>query len=328
MKDAVDRLTPLGVMVLALLGEGDMHPYEMIRLMRFSAATIGSSRSPTARCTTRSRRLERAGLLAEVGVDRDGNRPERTTYAVTDAGREAVTEWVRRELPRVDRPRRVPHRARRGAQPRPRARSSRCCARVATRCGRSAGRASPRDARPPSRKGVPDAVPARARARGRAARGGPRVARSTSSRAWRADDFPWGSHDARARTLSRTDERPHGYDRTERTHAPSIRSTDRTRAQPVAGPLGARHRVLHDPRRHDDRLGREPRDQGGARPRHEQPRQRRVGDLGVPARVRGAAAHHRAPRRPLRPEEHLPDRARGLHPRLARRAACRARSSC
>src|SRR4029079_5821335 len=49
-------------------------------------------------------RLEKAGLVAEVGVDREGNRPERTTYAVTDAGGEDVTEWVRRELPRVDHP--------------------------------------------------------------------------------------------------------------------------------------------------------------------------------------------------------------------------------
>jgi MFS family permease len=34
----------------------------------------------------------------------------------------------------------------------------------------------------------------------------------------------------------------------------------------VARPLGARHRVLHDPRRHDDRLGREPCHQGGLDP--------------------------------------------------------------
>jgi len=103
MQDVVDRLTPLGVMVLALLGEGDMHPYEMIRLMRFRrddrlvTITNGTMYHTVAR-------LERAGLLAEVGVDRDGNRPERTTYTVTDAGSAAVTEWVRRELPRVDRP--------------------------------------------------------------------------------------------------------------------------------------------------------------------------------------------------------------------------------
>lgn len=103
MQDAVGRLTPLGVMVLALLGEGDMHPYEMIRLMRFRrddrlvTITNGTMYHTVAR-------LERAGLLAEVGVDREGNRPERTTYTVTDAGAAAVTEWVRRELSRVDRP--------------------------------------------------------------------------------------------------------------------------------------------------------------------------------------------------------------------------------
>lgn len=103
MKDAVDRLTPLGVMVLALLAEGDMHPYEMIRLMRarkddrLVAITNGTLYHTVAR-------LEKAGLLAEVGVDREGNRPERTTYAVTNAGTRAVREWIRRELVRVDRP--------------------------------------------------------------------------------------------------------------------------------------------------------------------------------------------------------------------------------
>ena len=103
MKDAVDRLTPLGLMVLALLHEGDMHPYEMIRLMRMRrddrlvTITNGTVYHTVAR-------LERAGLVAEVGVDREGNRPERTTYTVTDAGARSVGEWVRRELPRIDRP--------------------------------------------------------------------------------------------------------------------------------------------------------------------------------------------------------------------------------
>ncbi len=103
MKDAVDRLTPLGVMVLALLREGDMHPYEMMRLMRHRrddrlvTITNGTLYHTVGR-------LERAGLLGEVGVDRDGNRPERTTYTLTGEGRDAVDEWVRRELPRIDRP--------------------------------------------------------------------------------------------------------------------------------------------------------------------------------------------------------------------------------
>jgi DNA-binding PadR family transcriptional regulator len=103
VKDAVDRLTPLGVMVLALLREGDMHPYEMMRLMRYRrddrlvTITNGTMYHTVGR-------LERAGLLAEIGVDRDGNRPERTTYTVTSDGAAAVAEWVRRELPRVDHP--------------------------------------------------------------------------------------------------------------------------------------------------------------------------------------------------------------------------------
>lgn len=101
-KDAVDTLTPLGVMVLALLREGDMHPYEMVRLLRarhddrLLAVTNGTLYHTVAR-------LQKAGLLEEVGVDREGNRPERTTYTLTAAGREAVVAWVRRALPRIDR---------------------------------------------------------------------------------------------------------------------------------------------------------------------------------------------------------------------------------
>ena len=98
----IARLTPLGVMVLALLREDSMHPYEMIRLMRqrhddrIVSITNGTLYHTVAR-------LEKQGLLTEVGVDRDGNRPERTTYALTDAGEAAIIDWVRRELPRLGR---------------------------------------------------------------------------------------------------------------------------------------------------------------------------------------------------------------------------------
>lgn len=103
MKDAADRLTPMGVMVLALLREGDMHPYEMLRLWRarHDDRLLTVTNGTLYHTVTR---LKSQKLLAEVGVDRDGNRPERTTYALTDAGRDAVTEWVRRELGRTDRP--------------------------------------------------------------------------------------------------------------------------------------------------------------------------------------------------------------------------------
>lgn len=97
MSEAARRLTPLAVMLLALLTEDDMHPYEMKRLLhirhddRLVKITNGTLYHTVAR-------LAEAGLVRELGVDRDGNRPERTTYAVTDAGRQAVAEWVRHEL--------------------------------------------------------------------------------------------------------------------------------------------------------------------------------------------------------------------------------------
>ena len=102
MSDAA-RLTPLGVVVLALLREGEMHPYEMMRMLR-QRRDDRLVRIQNGTFYHTVSRLERAGLLTEVGVDRDGNRPERTTYRLTDAGDTAVIDWVRRELPRMDHP--------------------------------------------------------------------------------------------------------------------------------------------------------------------------------------------------------------------------------
>lgn len=103
MAQTAGRLTPLGVMVLALLREDEMHPYEMLRLMRHRRddrivpITGGTVYHTVAR-------LERRGLIAEVGVDREGNRPERTTYRLADAGAQALLDWVREELARIDHP--------------------------------------------------------------------------------------------------------------------------------------------------------------------------------------------------------------------------------
>lgn len=96
------RLTPLAVMVLALLREGDMHPYEMARLLkqrrddRMVPITNGTLYHTVDR-------LQQFQLVTEVGTDRDGNRPERTTYSLTDAGHAAVVAWVRAELPQNER---------------------------------------------------------------------------------------------------------------------------------------------------------------------------------------------------------------------------------
>lgn len=96
-------ITPLGITVLALLVEDDMHPYEMLRLLeqrrrdRIVSVTKGSVYHTVAR-------LEAHGYIAEVGVDREGNRPERTRYSVLALGRDTLPAWVAEELPRIDRP--------------------------------------------------------------------------------------------------------------------------------------------------------------------------------------------------------------------------------
>ena len=87
-------VTPLAITVLALLNERDMHPYEMYQLLqqrgrgeRIVKLRRGSLYHAVAQ-------LGRDHLIEAVGTDRDGNRPERTTYAITEAGRVTLTKQV------------------------------------------------------------------------------------------------------------------------------------------------------------------------------------------------------------------------------------------
>ena len=74
--------------------------------------------------------------------------------------------------------------------------------------------------------------------------------------------------------------------------------------------MGAVLRLLHDPRRLDDRLRRHARHHGLPRRRHQC---RHLGHLGVSARICGASADHRPTGRQVRTETRLPGRPRRLH---------------
>ena len=84
-------LTPLGVAALSLLVEEPMHPYEMYQLLmarhedRLVKVRPGTLYHAVGR-------LEEHGLVDATGTDREGNRPERTTYTISAAGREALTQ--------------------------------------------------------------------------------------------------------------------------------------------------------------------------------------------------------------------------------------------
>lgn len=82
--------------VLALLLQGPRHTYEMHRLIldTHKDFVTGLPRSMYHAVE----RLVRDGLIESTGTSRGGNRPERTTYRLTDEGRTALDARVRRLL--------------------------------------------------------------------------------------------------------------------------------------------------------------------------------------------------------------------------------------
>lgn len=87
-------MTPLAMAALGLLVERDMHPYEMYQLLmhrhedRLLKVRPGTLYHAVGR-------LAEAELVEATGTARDGNRPERTTYAILPAGRSRLAEGVR-----------------------------------------------------------------------------------------------------------------------------------------------------------------------------------------------------------------------------------------
>ncbi len=77
-----------------------MHPYEMQRLVveRGKQAVISIKRGSIYHAVDR---LVGAGLVEELETSREGRRPERTVYRLTDAGREVVRDWMRMMLGQI-----------------------------------------------------------------------------------------------------------------------------------------------------------------------------------------------------------------------------------
>jgi DNA-binding PadR family transcriptional regulator len=89
--------TPLAIAVLSLLTREPMHTYEMRqrirvrnidRIMKVTQGTLYST----------VERLADAGLITAVETSREGRRPERTVYAITDAGRDQMIDALRETL--------------------------------------------------------------------------------------------------------------------------------------------------------------------------------------------------------------------------------------
>ncbi|MFI1386587.1 PadR family transcriptional regulator [Embleya sp. NPDC020886] len=83
----------LALAVLALVAEQPRHPYEIAQVLR-SRGKENSIKINYGSLYTVVRNLEKHGLITATGVDREGRRPERTTYAVTEAGDAEMREWL------------------------------------------------------------------------------------------------------------------------------------------------------------------------------------------------------------------------------------------
>lgn len=85
--------TPVALSVLNLLNERPMHPYEMRTLMRERGHDRAFAIRESSVYDTVARLAER-GFVEPVEVNREGRRPERTVYAITEAGRDELAVWL------------------------------------------------------------------------------------------------------------------------------------------------------------------------------------------------------------------------------------------
>jgi DNA-binding PadR family transcriptional regulator len=79
--------------VLNLLNERPMHPYEMRSLMRERGHDRAFRIRESSVYDTVARLADR-GFIEPVEVNREGRRPERTVYAITEAGRDELLVWL------------------------------------------------------------------------------------------------------------------------------------------------------------------------------------------------------------------------------------------
>jgi DNA-binding PadR family transcriptional regulator len=79
--------------VLNLLHERPMHPYEMRTMMRERGHDRAFQIKESSVYDTVARLSDR-GFIEPVEVNREGRRPERTVYAITEAGRDELLVWL------------------------------------------------------------------------------------------------------------------------------------------------------------------------------------------------------------------------------------------
>jgi DNA-binding PadR family transcriptional regulator len=91
------RRNPLALAVLMSLRKQPMHPYEVASTLR-GRAEHDSVRLNYGSLYSVVESLERRGLIRTRATTRQGRRPQRTLYEITDAGRIEMEDWLRELL--------------------------------------------------------------------------------------------------------------------------------------------------------------------------------------------------------------------------------------
>ena len=90
---STNRRNALALAVLVSLAERPMHPYEVGTVLR-QRAKHESVRMNYGSLYGVVESLEKRGLITPHETVRDGRRPERTVYEITDAGRHEMSDWL------------------------------------------------------------------------------------------------------------------------------------------------------------------------------------------------------------------------------------------
>lgn len=85
--------SPASLVVLNLLCERPRHPYALRVLVR-ERGIESVVKMAGASIYDAMERLERAGLIEASATTREGRRPERTVYTITQAGRDELQMWM------------------------------------------------------------------------------------------------------------------------------------------------------------------------------------------------------------------------------------------
>ncbi|MFG2647633.1 PadR family transcriptional regulator [Streptomyces sp. NPDC048436] len=84
---------PLALAVMATLTQKPMHPYEIAQTLRRQGKDA-TTKINYGSLYTVVQNLEKHGFVEVRDVERQGNRPERTLYGITDAGQQEMVEWM------------------------------------------------------------------------------------------------------------------------------------------------------------------------------------------------------------------------------------------